>query len=434
MRRQLESTNPELYRQLALYLQVLRQILPHSVDQACFHLATQRQPGRYSALSETQRRHFHATVRLLVSRCTSLLTVEQLVCLAGRIAREQAPVSGRQLRDRRQTLASQAPHPPREPEAPSLNHDQQDASVELGLGLPIEAGWLGWGEGLGFGVPDPSEPTPGSDAGDGDAVLLDPEDPDDGVSAEDLVDLFTALAAAAGMDRGLQGVEPASVPSMAAVPHQADAPGWANGDRKADDDLEQADAPDAEDTLASPWTIQAREAADRADDNDPAALFRPPPGGGLLPRDPVALLAWLEGVERALACHLRDLSVALNRELLRHGLIRVLLPVQLLDGVLGGQIEAHATHPNLLHLPLPMAMARSSRIVRADAILLRRADLELEQPRLRTVRSRLQQLRQEGRRMARQYLRLRRRIKAHEAEALWLQDIRSMRPDPDHPC
>jgi hypothetical protein len=34
MRRQLESTNPELYRQLALYLQVLRQILPHSVDKA----------------------------------------------------------------------------------------------------------------------------------------------------------------------------------------------------------------------------------------------------------------------------------------------------------------------------------------------------------------------------------------------------------------
>jgi hypothetical protein len=433
MRRQLESTNPELYRQLALYLQVLRQILPHSVDQACFHLATQRQPGRYSALSEAQRRHFHATVRLLVSRCTSLLTVEHLVCLAGRNARKQAPGSRRQPRDRGQTLASQAPHPPRDPEAPAPSHDQQD-SVQLGLGLPIEAGWLGWGDGLGFGVPDPSHPSSGPDAEDGDAVLLDPEDQDDGVIAEDLVDLFTALAAAAGMDRGLQGMEPASVPSMAAFSHQADAPAWADGDREADDDLDQADAPDPEDSVGIPLAIHVGEAADRAGDNDPGALFRPPPGGGLLPRDPVALLAWLEGVERALACHLRDLSVALNRELLRNGLIRVLLPVQLLDGVLRGQIEAHATHPNLLHLPLPMAMARSRRIVRADAILLRRADLELEQPRLRTVRSRLQQLRQEGRRMARQYLRLQRRIQAHEAEALWLQDIRSMRPGPAPPC
>jgi hypothetical protein len=35
--------------------------------------------------------------------------------------------------------------------------------------------------------------------------------------------------------------------------------------------------------------------------------------------------------------------------------------------------------------------------------------------------------------MAQQYRRLERRIQAHEAEALWLQDIRSMRPGPDHP-
>jgi hypothetical protein len=31
------------------------------------------------------------------------------------------------------------------------------------------------------------------------------------------------------------------------------------------------------------------------------------------------------------------------------------------------------------------------------------------------------------------YHRLQRRIQAHEAEALWLQDIRSMRPGLDHP-
>ena len=58
---------------------------------------------------------------------------------------------------------------------------------------------------------------------------------------------------------------------------------------------------------------------------------------------------------------------------------------------------------------------------------------ELEQPRLRTVRSRLQHLRQESRRMAQLYHRLQRRIQAQEAEALWLQDIRSMRPGPDPP-
>jgi hypothetical protein len=166
---------------------------------------------------------------------------------------------------------------------------------------------------------------------------------------------------------------------------------------------------------------------------DPGALYRPPEGGGLLPRDPVALLAWLEGMELALDRQLRDLSLALNRELLQCGLIRILLPPNLLEGVLRGQIEVQSSHPNLLHLPLPLANGRTGRVFRAQSILLRRADLELEHPRLRTVRSRLQQHRQERRRMAQQYHRLQRRIQAHEAEALWLQDIRSMRPGPDHP-
>jgi len=166
-------------------------------------------------------------------------------------------------------------------------------------------------------------------------------------------------------------------------------------------------------------------------EDDPGALYRPPAGGGLLPRNPLALLAWLEGLEQALERQLRDLSHAVNRELMQCGLIRILLPLNLLDGVLKGQIEVQSTHPNLLLLALPTG--HSGKALRAHAILLRRADLELEQPRLRTVRSRLQQLREEGRRMAQLYHRLQRRIQAHEAEALWLQDIRSMRPGLEPP-
>jgi hypothetical protein len=184
--------------------------------------------------------------------------------------------------------------------------------------------------------------------------------------------------------------------------------------------------------LALEFDALERFLPNRFREEDPGALYRPPEGGGLLPRDPVALLTWLEGVELALTRQLRDLSHALNTELLQCGLIRILLPLNLLEGVLRGQIEVQSSHPNLLQLPLPLPSSRSGRILRAQSILLRRADLELEQPRLRTVRSRLQQHRQEGRRMAQQYRRLERRIQAHEAEALWLQDIRSMRPGPDH--
>ena len=454
IRRQLESTNPELYRQLALYLQVLRQILPHSVDQACFHLATQVHAGRYTTLPEAQRRRLHTTVAALVARCTSLLTVEQLAWLAGRIAREDSLRAAHRerhgSRDRHDPAAVEG-HPqlprsdsgfPSASEGGSPMRSPEHGSVHLGLDLPIEGGWLGWGDGLGFGVTDPAPDAATGDGEDDDALPSELADPDEEATTSDLFNLFSALAAAAGMDRGIRGLELPSEPGMGEFLAQPTA------DRDAAADLSssgrEASGLPGERAAELPFPTSFRALALETDglerswsdclrEDDPGALYRPPEGGGLLPRDPVALLVWLEGVEQALARQLRDLSHALNCELLQSGLIRILLPLNLLEGVLRGQIEVQSSHPNLLQLPLPVPSGRTGRFLKAQAILLRRADLELEQPRLRTVRSRLQQLRQEGRRMAQQYHRLQRRIEGHEAEALWLQDIRSMRPAPDHP-
>ena len=50
-----EQLAPGLYRELALYLQVLRDGLLHAVQQACFHLATQVVPERYGQLSGERR-------------------------------------------------------------------------------------------------------------------------------------------------------------------------------------------------------------------------------------------------------------------------------------------------------------------------------------------------------------------------------------------
>ena len=461
IRRELESTNPELYRQLALYLQVLRQILPLSVAQACFHLATQVQPDRYTTLSEAQRRRLHAKVTALVTRCTTLLTVEQLACLAGRIAREEALRANQFDRDpdageaRPQPSVTDGPKADprsdfdssRAPQGGSPVRFPDEGSVHLGLDLPIEAGWLGWGDAPGLGANDSAAQTSapesfGLDPEDFDALPPEQADPDAEDTASDLFGLFSALAAAAGMDRGIRGLELPYEQGMAEFTDQDDGGVDHASDRPSPEGEEAGALGERPEDGAFPFRFRAlsvevdalrRFLPGRFKEVDPGALYRPPEGGGLLPRDPVALLAWLEGMELALDRQLRDLSLALNRELLQCGLIRILLPPNLLEGVLRGQIEVQSSHPNLLHLPLPLANGRTGRVFRAQSILLRRADLELEHPRLRTVRSRLQQHRQERRRMAQQYHRLQRRIQAHEAEALWLQDIRSMRPGPDHP-
>lgn len=155
--------------------------------------------------------------------------------------------------------------------------------------------------------------------------------------------------------------------------------------------------------------------------------------GGLLPRDPLALLAWLELHQLALDRRLRNLSHALNVELLRAGLLQALLPASLLDAVLEGRIDPQGAPPNLLRLQLPMALPDLERPLQVTVLLLRCGDLELEQPRLRTVRRELQRRRQESRRMAQHYRRLQRRLQAREAEALWLQDIRQRGPGPATP-
>ncbi|MFM9100902.1 MAG: hypothetical protein ACKOPS_06005, partial [Cyanobium sp.] len=127
---------------------------------------------------------------------------------------------------------------------------------------------------------------------------------------------------------------------------------------------------------------------------------------------------------------LRNLSHALNVELLRSGFSRSLLPPSLLQAALQGQLEPHPAPANLLRLQLPLA-PDSGGDFDSVALLLRLSDLELDQPRLRSCRSRWQRLRQEIRRMAERTRRLRRQLQRLEAERLWHQDNPSPQPPPD---
>lgn len=524
LRKELEASNPELYRQLALYLQVLREVLPRSVDQTCFHLATQLQPGQYAALSKLQRQIFHARLTDLVQHCTCLLTVEQLVSLAARLATHQSRQERRRQRrherhveemidaedsiatessQRHNSAANSSPQ-----QSTPIENPQPQGSVRLDLGLPIEAGWLGWRVSQSGSSVDALQghPRPLADddalAGDHEDALAgeelaDHESSVDGIShhealaealgdflrdamtqnfieapesegemdhsqesadplawesdpsvpqqtndPKDFSDLFSAFAEAAGMGelfRGLQdssedhtGAGRGSTESFDRHPSDPEPEGGSDHDHESVQPSSPSPGPHGRRPLrirSLPLSVAALE-SDRSRRRvaaDPASLFLPPSGGGLLPRDPIVLLAWLDGFEHALVRRLRNLSHALNVLLLQNGLSRVLLPMGLLDAVLAGQIEGQSPQPNLLQLPLPLGLGQGETSLTIHAILLRSADLELEQPRLRTVRGRLQQRRRETRRMAHHYHRLLRRLQAQEAEALWQEDIREMR-------
>ena len=394
---QLQGSNPQIYRDLALYLQVVRQVLPGAVDQAVFHLVSQGAASPYIRQPQDRRDQFHDRVNTLVRRCLSLLTVEQLVPLAAQMERER---QRRRLETRQQLIEDWTTEVRASEPADQDETDDDDdgsltlpqGSVSLGLSTPGTVGLFGWRQSGSFRFgPGPA-----------DESLAAPEQEDSDDLPQEHRDASLPLR--------LRQDTAAVPPSLPLSPLE----------------LFSLAAPSEEnETTLPPDSLEAHE--DQQFAASAAASASPFAGHGL-PLDPVLLLRWLEGIEQALARRLRNLSHALNVELLRLGVCRALLPVSLLDAVLQGQIDLLAAPANLLRLPLPFPLSDSNSATVAMALLLRGTDLEMEEPRLRTCRHRLQQQRQEVLKRAQHQRRLQRRMQARQAERLWLQDLHRNRP------
>ncbi|MBE9153532.1 hypothetical protein [Cyanobium sp. LEGE 06113] len=414
----LEQSNPELYRHLALYLQVLRDALLNAIQQACFHLATQIEPERYANLSARQRRQWHLRMADLARRAKTLLTVEQVAAMAAQMAR----LRQRQAQEERARFQdSLAQEPGRTESGTPEGSSRSGRSIELGLEPPIDLQRLGSsgpdltgllqglgpGSGAGFNPgfspdvrPEPAhqnsiEPSPPEPAPSEPAPAEQP--PADAGPAQSLQAMLQAFSEALETERP-EGPAPTDADAGGSDGHGGAAgPPWQQADREQD--------------ARHPWS------------------------GSRLPTDPIDLLIWLEGYENALSRRLRNLSHALNVDGLRLGVTPGLLPVGLLDAALQGEVDVLPAPPNLLRLQVPAEENGSGPSIVLAAVLLRLADLELENPRLRTCRQRLQQHGLEVRRMAQRYRRVQRRVRILEAEQLWLEDNREStgRPPPGNP-
>ena len=363
---QQEVLAPELYRDLALYLQVLREGLLHRVQQACFHLATQVVPERYNALPPQKRQAFQNRLQELVARCSPLLTLEQLMALA---AQQQRRERRRQRSQEQQLLDAFL-----NPEPDSLSSDAQEAmpasdSVHLSMDLPVSA------DVFDRGLPGLSSQPPALSAASApaDANKAQQEQQQQQAQQQLLQSLFQLAA------EGLQ---------------------------------QQPEAALAD--TAEPLEPQEASAAD-----EQSALFCAAP----LPRDPIAQLRWWNQFDRALRRRLRNLSHAVNVEMLRLGLAQGLLPIHLLDAVLDGLVDVLPAPANLLRLPLPIGQPLAPGApTEVLTLLLRTSDLEYDLPPLRTCRKRLEQRRAALRTMAKRHRNWQRRLSALQAEQQWFQD------------
>ena len=360
-----------VYREQALYLQVLRDELGPAVRQALFSLMSETDPLRFNRLTEGQRTRFHAAIDNLINRCSVLLTVEQQMHLADQIQQEQLRHQARASRQMLQGLQQAAQQQQSEPSSQlsDLPPGASGGSVELSMAPPLDQPQR-------FGIQAPPE------------------------------------------SRSRPHASPAPVPQPESQPSHDAVDGAIQGDLDVLRSLFEL-AGEALEQPSSPGSSVGGSSGSNPIEGE----------NNLLPTMPVALLQWMDSMDLALSRRLRNLSHAVNVQLLRSGLAQALLPVNLLEAVLIGQTETQASPSNLLRLQLPLAMGDLGPGMDVLCVLVRSSELEFDSHRLRRCRRRLRDQHQELLKMVRQQRHWERRCLDREARTPWQTP-----PDPKTPA
>lgn len=332
------SLAPTLYREQALYLQRVRSLLPTAVKTAIQNLLCALPSDQPEALDEHQLQ-FQKRIDALLQRSSSLITVEQLLVLSARLKKEERRLRMQQLQALTERASERADATTGLDDATSTP-SAASVGVELSLDLPLERPDLI--EGL-----LPLDP----------AVM--PSDPT--LRSESL-----DLAASSSSDPGSEQSELEVLRSLFVM---------------AGDSLESSEA---ESDRRPEFDQQESNAAESLHTNDQ-----------LMPETASGLLHWLDCLDAALSRRLRNLSHAINVELMRTGITRSLLPIQLLDAVISGQLPSQSAPSNLLKLTLPLTLMTEEQSMQTVCVLVRPADLEFDDHSLRRIRSRLRLQRRE---------------------------------------
>ena len=107
----------------------------------------------------------------------------------------------------------------------------------------------------------------------------------------------------------------------------------------------------------------------------------------LLPQSPNGLYEWMISIDSALVRRLRDLSHSINTELLKSGLVNTLVPINILDAALAGQLISSKSISNILTLKLPTNNSLSTGGLDIDCLLITPWDMEFDSPKLRKHRT-----------------------------------------------
>ena len=142
----------------------------------------------------------------------------------------------------------------------------------------------------------------------------------------------------------------------------------------------------------------------------------------LLPQSPIGLYEWIISIDTALVRRLRDLSHSINTELLKSGLVNTLVPINILDAALAGQLISSKSISNILTLKLPTNSSLGSGAIDIDCLLITPSDMEFDNPRLRKNKTHIKYYKNVLLRMIKQQRYWQGRSIAEEVNKEWWKD------------
>ncbi len=334
------NLSPHLYRVYSCYLEELRNFLPQTIKTSLFSLITDRLGEHFGFSTVNSRKTFQLKIDKLVSDNISLITIEHLNELAKKIDEENIRI----LNNAKEAM-SNSPNMKNESEKLESNGDIN--SVKISSNPPLEnlsitEGWNGELESP-YSIEN-KEPYVKSKISDSDYLLKNTNNEYDSLK-EDVKNTDTF---------NLKSKDIEILNSIFALTDESNL-----------NDLDSI-------------TEDSSQESNSFEDTKSNRFF---------PQSPNGLYEWMISIDSALVRKLRDLSHSINTELLKSGLVNTLVPINILDAALSGQLISSKSISNILTFKLPtnnLLVAGGNDI---DCLLITPSDMEFDNPRLRKNRT-----------------------------------------------
>ena len=333
-----KNISPHLYRVNSFYLEELRNCLPQTIRTSIFSLITDRYGEEFGLSTTTSRKTFQLKIDKLVSETISLITIEHLNELAKKIDEENI----RHLNNSKDEM-SKALNVKNDSESSESFSDVN--SINISLIPPLEDLSIteGWNSELkGSYSIDHKEHYLTEKTSENDYLIKNTNKEYESIKEDDVN--FAAL--------NLRNKDIEILQSLFSLT-----------DEKSD--LESKDEDSSHESSSNLLTIDNR----------------------FLPQSPIGLYEWMISLDRALVRRLRDLSHSINTELLKSGLVNTLVPINILDAALSGQLISSKSISNILTFKLPTNNPLASGGLDINCLLITPQDMEFDNPRLRKNRT-----------------------------------------------